>query len=96
MGEHRDMVVRIIREPIDLGRYKVPRGRIHILPERCKECAFCWEFCPNDVLEMSSIPNAKGYRYPALKQGKEDDCVDCDMCTWICPEFAIYSEEIAS
>ncbi len=84
------------RVPIDAAQYSVPRGRVRIVQERCKECTYCWEFCPNDVLEMSDERNRKGYHYPRISAGKEDDCVDCRMCDWICPEYAIFTEELDS
>ena len=38
--------------------------------------------------------NAKGYHYPAVAEGKEQDCVNCAFCKLVCPEFAIYTEEL--
>ncbi len=81
------------REPIDRAAAMVPDGTIYLLPERCKECSYCWEYCPKDVLTKSDEANAKGYRYPTVAEGREDACVDCGMCSWICPEFAIFTIE---
>jgi len=72
----------------------IPVGQVYIIPERCKECGFCWTFCPMDVLEQSEETNAKGYHYPRVKEGKEGDCINCETCTLICPEFAIFTERI--
>lgn len=85
---------RLTREPINLSRFPTPRGQVYIIPERCKECNYCWTFCPREVLELSDETNLSGYRHPRVKQGKENDCVNCGMCTWICPEFAIYTVEV--
>jgi len=79
------------RVPFDINKIEIPHGNIHILIERCKGCAFCEEYCPKDVLEMSRDFNRKGYHYPIiLKQGA---CVNCNLCETICPEFAIFVEE---
>jgi len=85
---------RIIREPVNLDWFKRPLGRVYIIPERCKECNYCWTFCPQEVLERSDKFNSNGYRYPKVREGREKTCVNCGMCTWICPEFAIYTVEV--
>jgi 2-oxoglutarate ferredoxin oxidoreductase subunit delta len=82
------------REPLDKDKIKLPQGRVFVIPERCKECDFCIEFCPRDVLEKSDEINMKGYHYPRIKEDKNGLCVNCRFCTLICPEFAIYTEEV--
>jgi len=67
---------------------KPKRGIIHIIKDRCKGCGFCVEYCPNDVLELSDEFNIKGYHPPFVKN--EDDCIYCQLCETICPEFAIF------
>ena len=76
------------RKPLDIEHLEIPRGRIHILKERCKGCSFCVEYCPRDVLEISEEFNAKGYHPPRVKD--EDACANCGLCEMLCPEFAIY------
>lgn len=81
------------RKPLDADKVKQDKGIIHIIKDRCKGCAFCVEYCPKDVLEMSEEYNAKGYHPPYVKN--PDDCVNCHLCEMLCPEFAIFviSEE---
>ena len=88
--------IALTREPINLEKFAIPKGRVYVIPERCKECNYCWTYCPQEVLELSDEVNSFGYRHPRVKQGKENDCVNCGMCTWICPEFAIYTVEVTS
>ena len=77
------------RKPLDLDTIKASSGRVIIIEDRCKGCGFCVEYCPRDVLGMSSKFNAKGYHMPeALNESK---CVNCHFCEALCPEFAIYS-----
>ena len=79
------------RVPLDKEDIQITRGEVHILDERCKGCAYCIEYCPTDVLELSTEFNSKGYHPPVVK--KPDDCVNCHYCEIICPEFAIWSTE---
>jgi 2-oxoglutarate ferredoxin oxidoreductase subunit delta len=79
------------RTPLDIDRVSTPRGKVYILPERCKECQMCIVFCPREVLEISHQKNNKGYHYPEIAPGKEVACVHCEFCSLVCPEFAIYT-----
>lgn len=81
------------RAPLERTVGAVPVGQVFVLPERCKGCDFCIEFCPRDVLVASEAMNAKGYHYPLVAPGKEDDCADCRFCMLVCPEFAIFVRE---
>ena len=69
-------------------RKKTLRGDLIILPEMCKGCGFCIEFCPQHVLEFSGELNSRGYVSPQLKS--EGTCTTCAFCQWICPDLAIY------
>lgn len=64
------------------------KGSVVIAAERCKGCGFCVEFCPPEVLELSTEYNSKGYHTPIL--AKRDQCTGCDICGMVCPDFAIY------
>ena len=80
---------RYWRTPLDDDRIARPRGEVVIITERCKGCAFCVEYCPRDVLALSTTFNRKGYHPP--KVAKAGECVNCNLCEMICPEFAIFS-----
>lgn len=73
---------------IYFGDLAAKKGDIHIARDRCKGCGFCVEYCPKDVLELSEEFNVKGYHPPHIKN--EDDCLYCQLCETICPEFAIF------
>ena len=90
-----DALKNAARQPIDLDSAKVPIGRVHVIAERCKQCNFCINYCPTNVLEYSEEINAKGYHYPRVVSGKENDCVHCKFCDLICPELAIFTTDAA-
>ena len=60
-----------VRIPLDSSVVRVPVGQVYVIPERCKGCRFCIEFCPEQVLAESEGMNAKGYHYPVVAAGKE-------------------------
>ena len=80
------------RKPLDSDKYSPPRGRVHLIPDRCKGCGYCIEFCPKEVLEVSDEFNIKGYHIPRVKP--ETTCVACLLCERICPDFAIFIERL--
>ncbi|MBM3319759.1 MAG: 4Fe-4S dicluster domain-containing protein [Candidatus Eisenbacteria bacterium] len=79
---------RFWRKPLDDADIRRTRGEVHILVERCKGCAYCVEYCPLDVLRMSSRFNRKGYHPPEI--ARADECVACRLCETLCPEFSIF------
>jgi 2-oxoglutarate ferredoxin oxidoreductase subunit delta len=81
------------RTPLDHDRMKIPRGEVHIIVDRCKGCGFCVEYCPKEVLVLSKEFNKKGYHPPEVV--KEGECVNCNLCEMICPDFAIYSVAVS-
>ena len=86
------MNMRVLaRTPLNIQSMAIPRGQVNIIPERCKGCQICIQFCPRKVLQISSEINSKGYHYPDVIPGKEADCVHCEFCTLVCPEFAIFT-----
>jgi 2-oxoglutarate ferredoxin oxidoreductase subunit delta len=79
------------RTPLDAEKVKTPKGEITVIPERCKGCGICIEYCPKKILDYSKDINKKGYHYPEVK--KDARCVNCHFCEILCPDFAIFSQE---
>jgi ferredoxin-type protein NapH len=92
-NRRRLVAQQILHKTIEKPPGQVPVGRVFVIPERCKECGYCWKYCPEEVLEASQAVNGNGYHYPQIKHGKESACIACGMCEWICPDFAIYAVE---
>ena len=78
-----------VRQPPSFVKATVPRGDVRIIVDRCKGCGFCVEYCPKDVLVLSQGFNRKGYHPPEVV--KHGQCVNCNLCEMICPDFAIFS-----
>ena len=72
------------------GGVMVKRGKkqVIVIAERCKECGFCIDFCPKHILGKSDEINSRGY-YPVCVDDN-DECTGCNICSMICPDFAIY------
>ena len=80
------------RKPLDLDQVKIPHGEVRVVRDRCKGCGFCVEYCPKEVLVMSEEFNRKGYHFPEVVRTGE--CVNCNLCEMICPDFAIFSVSV--
>ena len=76
------------RQPLDRDRVQISHGIVHIIDDRCKGCGFCIEFCPQNVLAISNRINSKGYHPPEVVD--QLHCTYCNLCTLLCPDFAIY------
>ena len=66
---------------------KQGRYQFTIIPERCKGCDYCIEFCPQKALSKSTEINSHGYHLVNINNSNK--CTGCNMCAMICPEFAI-------
>ncbi|MFC1887668.1 ferredoxin family protein [Candidatus Cloacimonadota bacterium] len=75
-------------KPFGKPKPKVVEGEIHIVEDRCKGCSFCVEFCPNNVLELSTHFNIKGYHPPRVVD--PDRCTFDGLCESMCPDSAIF------
>ena len=53
--------MQLWRRPLDADKVVIPTGQVFIIEDRCKGCILCVEYCPKDILEMSSGFNHKGY-----------------------------------
>ena len=70
---------------------KKNKCEIRIIPERCKGCTYCIEFCPKKVLQVSDKINSKGYYVPVASH--LEACIACKLCEHICPDFCIFVEK---
>ena len=70
---------------------KIPKFDIKFIPERCKGCTYCIEFCPKGVLKIADEINSKGYHLPIAAH--LDACIGCKLCELICPDFCIFVEK---
>lgn len=77
-----------MRKVVFFEDLKVVTGEIHIIEDRCKGCGFCVEYCPRNVLVLSEQFNTKGYHPPEIV--KLEECIACQLCEMMCPEFAIF------
>ncbi|MDA8218739.1 MAG: 4Fe-4S dicluster domain-containing protein, partial [Dehalococcoidales bacterium] len=61
--------------------------RVTVDANACKECGYCAEACKLGVYSWADYTNDRGYR-PMLAT-KEDGCIGCGECIFVCPDFAI-------
>lgn len=59
--------------------------KIRFVPNRCKACGICIEFCPHGVLEADEEGK------PLVKN--PDKCTNCKLCEYRCPDFALFVED---
>lgn len=56
--------------------------KIEIRQAWCKGCGFCVAACTRDVLQMDTLE-------PIPIVVEPERCTGCELCVWICPDFAI-------
>ena len=61
--------------------------KINIDEKLCKGCYYCVDVCPMKVLVKSTKMGPKGY--VIVEAEKPEECIECELCTRICPDFAI-------
>lgn len=71
------------------AQIQIIEGKLAVVKDLCKGCAFCIEFCPKHVLAVAKDFNKKGYHPPVVKDALA--CSNCKLCEYYCPEFAIYT-----
>jgi len=64
---------------------------VRIEGDLCKGCEICVYYCPVEILVMSDETNAKGYRIVQVTNA--EDCIQCRLCEFNCPDLAINIEE---
>lgn len=64
------------------------RGTVVIDTNRCKGCELCTTVCPQHVLVMADLYNARGYR-PAQLVDPDSKCTGCTLCAVICPDSVL-------
>lgn len=62
-------------------------AKIVVDGQLCKSCRFCIAACPQKIIRVGAVSNAKGYKY--VEQIKEEKCTACKLCAVMCPESAI-------
>jgi 2-oxoglutarate ferredoxin oxidoreductase subunit delta len=67
---------------------KSVKKKVTVIAARCKECGYCIEFCPKHVLAKGTQTNRQGYH--AVVVTDPDKCSGCNLCSMVCPDFAIY------
>ncbi len=59
--------------------------RLTLYTAWCKGCGICTSICPKNVLELE---NEK------CRIARPKDCVRCRSCVRLCPDYALYFEEV--
>ncbi|HNT28581.1 MAG TPA: 4Fe-4S binding protein [bacterium] len=62
--------------------FENPKCTLRIIPELCKGCAICIEFCPVKALSLDR-------KRLIVTASAMEKCIACGMCELRCPDFAI-------
>lgn len=57
--------------------------------QECCGCRACYDICPTKSIAM--VPDAKGFLYPSIDNGK---CIDCGLCVNVCDFRKFKSTEL--
>lgn len=68
----------------------MPKGRVLIDDERCKECSLCVNACPFGVLRISERINTRGFH--PVEAAFPAQCTGCRLCAIMCPDVVITVE----
>lgn len=60
---------------------------VTIEKNRCKGCELCVRACPQQIIQMSTEINVKGYFYAEVFD--QPRCIGCTLCGLTCPDLAI-------
>ncbi|MFH1486729.1 MAG: FAD-dependent oxidoreductase, partial [Chloroflexota bacterium] len=84
LGYEKDAAVREARRCLacDVRDY-----RVEVDVEACKECRYCAAVCRMEVFSPATDFNRRGYR--PMVAARQDRCVGCMDCFFVCPDFAI-------
>lgn len=66
----------------DTGAATRPKYKIKINQAWCKGCGICFSFCPKGILVPEGFDQKAAVKDEVL-------CIDCKMCEYHCPDFAI-------
>ncbi len=64
------------------------RGTVLVNTDRCKGCELCVHACPQHVLHLATIYNARGY-HPVELDDPGGDCTGCAICALVCPDVVL-------
>ncbi|MHA1917312.1 MAG: 4Fe-4S dicluster domain-containing protein [Candidatus Ranarchaeia archaeon] len=87
-NKNRKIITPLPRKKGEKQDKKLEKNYLVIVPELCKSCGICIEFCPTKVLEFSKERSKNGLFYASVAHPEK--CTQCKLCQLRCPEFAIY------